>query len=62
MESAGWQNLPEPLRYIGQLRLKHPEATLAELAQLSDPPVGRSGINHRLRKLVDLAAETAAPR
>jgi hypothetical protein len=62
--SAVWHTLPESLQTVGLLRLEHPEASLNELAALSAltaAPAGRSGINHRLRKLVDLAGETAAP-
>jgi hypothetical protein len=54
---TGWVNLPESLQSAGMLRLEYPEATLVELAALSDPPVGRSGINHRLRKLMEIAGK-----
>ena len=37
------------------LRLEHPDATLKELGELSDPPVGKSGVNHRLRKIGEIA-------
>jgi hypothetical protein len=56
-----WATLPEPLQAVGLLRLEHPGATLNELAELADPPVGRSGINHRIRKLMALAEENAEP-
>ena len=36
-------------------RLEHPEATLKELGESLNPPVGKSGINHRLRKLSEMA-------
>ena len=49
--------LPEKLRTTAQLRLDHPEATLAELAEMFSPPVSKSAINHRMRKLVELAKE-----
>ena len=39
------------------LRREHPEATLAELAELHEPPTSKSAINHRMRKLLALAAE-----
>lgn len=51
----GLQKLPANLREMAQLRLDHPDATLKELSELSDPPVGKSGVNHRLRKLSELA-------
>jgi len=43
------------LRQIAELRLAHPEASLQELGQLADPPLSKSAVNHRLRKLVHLA-------
>ena len=39
------------------LRLKYPDATLKELGQMLHPPVGKSGVNHRLRKLSRIAGE-----
>ena len=40
---------------IAELRLARPEATLKELGEALDPPVGKSGVNHRLRKLGNMA-------
>ena len=54
-KSGQLQQLPEKLRRTAELRLKNPEATLAELAEQSDPPVSKSAMNHRMRKLVELA-------
>ena len=54
-EHMGLQKLPANLREMAQLRLDYPDATLKELSELSDPPVGKSGVNHRLRKLSELA-------
>ena len=51
----GFQNLSESLREMAEIRLEHPEAPLKELGELMDPPVGKSGVNHRLRKLSELA-------
>lgn len=51
----GLQKLPDNLRQIAEVRLAYPDATLVELSQLLDPPVGKSGVNHRLRKLSELA-------
>ena len=44
---------------IAQARLDHPDAALKELGTFLDPPVGKSGVNHRLRKLAEIA-ETIA--
>lgn len=51
----GLENLPEGLRQMAQVRLEHPDAPLKELGEYLDPPVGKSGVNHRLRKLCELA-------
>lgn len=51
----GFERLPDTLREAAQVRLEYPEATLQELGTYFDPPVGKSGVNHRLRKLSELA-------
>lgn len=51
----GFGKLPENLREIAELRLEHQEATLQELGEMLTPPVGKSGVNHRLRKLSMIA-------
>ncbi len=51
----GFDNLQTGLRQMAEVRLENPDATLSELGQMLDPPVGKSGVNHRLRKLSDLA-------
>lgn len=53
----GLDALPENLREIAWLRLEYPDATLSELGEMLNPPVGKSGVNHRLRKLGNLAKE-----
>lgn len=47
--------LPKPLQITAELRLKHPEVSLIELAGLHEPPITKSGVSHRLQKLVDAA-------
>ena len=54
-ETYGLDELPENLREIAELRLEYQEATLQELGELLTPPVGKSGVNHRLRKLNEIA-------
>ncbi|MBC7325034.1 MAG: DNA-binding protein WhiA, partial [Moorella sp. (in: Bacteria)] len=49
--TLGWEGLPASLREIALLRLQHPEASLKELGEMLVPPVGKSGVNHRLRRL-----------
>ena len=54
-ERDGLESLPDPLKEIALVRLEYPEATLSELGDLLDPPVGKSGVNHRLRRLHEIA-------
>lgn len=56
-ENGGADLLTAELEEAARLRLKHPEATLMELAQMPDPPISRSGMNHRLRKLTKIAEQ-----
>lgn len=51
----GLEKLPGGLADIAYLRLANPDASLKELGELLVPPVGKSGVNHRLRKLSQLA-------
>ena len=51
------EGLPDKLREAARLRLDHPEDTLAQLAEQCDPPVTKSALNHRLRKLVELGSQ-----
>ncbi len=53
----GLDALPDNLREVARLRLEYPDATLAELGEMLYPPVGKSGVNHRLRKLGSMAKE-----
>lgn len=56
LEAAGrLRELPDKLQETAAQRLAHPELSLAELAETFDPPVTKSCLNHRLRKLVELA-------
>ena len=54
-EKVGLESLSEGLEEIARLRLQYPEATLKELGLMLNPQVGKSGVNHRLRKLSLLA-------
>jgi DNA-binding protein WhiA len=56
-ESGAYEGLTEKLRQSAELRLEHPHATLGELVKLAPFEVSRSGLNHRLAKLVELAEE-----
>ena len=54
-EKYGLENLPKGLQHIARVRLEEPEASLKELGEMLEPPIGKSGVNHRLRKLSALA-------
>lgn len=53
--TVGLDELPEGLEEIAKIRLQYPEATLKELGDLLTVPLGKSGVNHRLRKLSNMA-------
>jgi DNA-binding transcriptional regulator WhiA len=55
-EKMGFENLPENLRQIAELRLEYCDANLKELGEMLSPALGKSGVNHRLRKL-DMIAQ-----
>lgn len=50
-ETIGLKKLPEELQEIAELRLEYPNETLKELGELLSVPIGKSGVNHRLRRL-----------
>ena len=52
--------IPEHLRYAGELRLKHKQASLDELGHLSDPPMTKDAIAGRIRRLLAMADKHAA--
>ena len=54
-EHYGFSKLPDNLREMAEVRLEYPDAALKELGEYLSPPVGKSGVNHRLRKLSELA-------
>lgn len=54
-EKVGLATLAEGLEEIALLRIEYPEASLKELGEMLSPPVGKSGVNHRLKKLSEIA-------
>jgi DNA-binding protein WhiA len=60
--TRGLETLPPSLREVARLRLEHSDATLEELGRLVDPPLGKSGVNHRLREIRRLASELRRER
>lgn len=55
--SRGLDALPPALREIAFLRLEHPDVSLRELGELADPPLSKSAVYHRIRRLEELAEE-----
>lgn len=54
-QTKGLKFLNEPLRKLAELRLEEPDANLSELGEMLNPPVSKSGVNHRLRKICEIA-------
>ncbi|MCR4674208.1 MAG: DNA-binding protein WhiA [Lachnospiraceae bacterium] len=54
-EKRGLSSLPKNLQEIAILRREHPDMALKDLGNLLDPPVGKSGVNHRLRRIGEIA-------
>ncbi|MGN0382762.1 MAG: DNA-binding protein WhiA [Eubacterium sp.] len=54
-DTIGYGSLPENLRDIAIIRLENPDASLKELGEMLTPPIGKSGVNHRLRKISSIA-------
>ena len=61
-DTVGFEHLPDNLVEAAVARLEHPDATLKELGEALDPPVGKSGINHRLRRLSEMAEKVKQER
>ena len=56
-KTIGLKGLQDTLREMAEVRLEYPDAPLKELGGYLNPPVGKSGVNHRLRKLSEIAEE-----
>lgn len=56
-DTIGIEKLPEGLRDIARLRMENPEASLSELGKMLKPALGKSGVNHRMRKLQKIASD-----
>ena len=52
---TGLQALPQTLLEIAEIRLNHPEISLKEIGEMLNPPIGKSGVNHRLRRIASIA-------
>ena len=56
-DNKKFETLPENLKEIACLRKEHPEASLVELGEMLETPIGKSGVNHRLKKICEIAEE-----
>jgi DNA-binding protein WhiA len=56
-ETLGLDKLPLRLQDIARLRLQNPDVSLKELGELMDPPIGKSGVNHRMRKIEEIGED-----
>lgn len=56
-KEIGLARLPKNLREIAELRIAYPDESLKELGEFLTPPVGKSGVNHRLRRIEKIAEE-----
>ncbi len=54
-ETCGLAALPDELQEIAQLRLDNPDLSLRDLGEMMDPPLSRSGVNHRLQRILKFA-------
>ncbi|NLM12393.1 MAG: DNA-binding protein WhiA [Epulopiscium sp.] len=54
-QHMGLDSLPKSLEEVARLRVQYTEASLKELGAMLNPPVGKSGVNHRLRKISMIA-------
>lgn len=60
--NMGLRQLAKGLREIAELRLEYPDSSLQELGMMLNPPIGKSGVNHRLRKIGDIANQLREER
>ena len=61
-DTVGLSSLKEGLYQVAKIRLEHQDMNLKDIGALLDPPVGKSGVNHRLRKISELADEIRVSR
>jgi DNA-binding protein WhiA len=60
-KQPGYSQLSNALQETAELRLKHPDVSLSELVEFTEGTVGKSGLNHRLKKLQALAKSWGMP-
>ena len=57
IENGSFEKLEETLKEIAKLRLEYPEMNLSELGKKLSNPIGKSGVNYRLKKIIKIAEE-----
>lgn len=58
---TGLSALPDALQALARLRISHQDASLEQLGQMMQPPVSKSGVQHRMKRLMDIAAALTEP-
>lgn len=61
-DTVGLEELKDNLREVAYIRLENPDMKLKDIGEQLEPPVGKSGVNHRLRKISEIADELRAAR
>ena len=54
-KSGAWEKLPDVLKEMGEIRCQYPVDSLKELGERLEPPIGKSGVNHRLNRILEFA-------
>ena len=57
VKKGGFESMPEELKQTAKLRLRHIELSIREIGEISSPPVSKSGILHRMQKIMNIAKE-----
>ena len=55
VKTRGIESIPPALQELAQLRLAHPDVSLKELGELMDPPLSKSAVYHRVRRIEEIA-------
>ena len=56
-ENIGLENIPDELREVAMLRSKHKDISLEKLGKMITPPLSKSGVNHRIKKIMSIAED-----
>ena len=56
-KTKAYEKLDESLKEIAEVRLEHPDCPLSELGKYLKQPIGKSGVNYRLKKIIEIAEE-----